>query len=238
MKEKSWIYESRTVDEAIEMALEELGLEREDIHVEVLEEAQKGFLGLGGKEARIRVELIGEWEVVKKPEAVVGEEDLQEDIEQEEDTAPGTGGVEKPIKMIEDILDIMGISALVEAKDEEDCVLVEVWGEDIAILIGKGGYTLDALQYLVNIGCRRTGAVDKKIVVDIEGYRKRRRARIERQAEEMASTAKSIKKSVEMPPMSATERKMVHVALRDVEGVRTESDGEGNERRVIIYPEN
>lgn len=238
MREKSWEYVGRTIEEATETALEELGLERDDVHIETIEEPQKGFLGLGGKEARIRVELIGEWEVVgKRDKTEIGKGDVEEEkVEQEESLAPKES-TNRPLKMVNDILDIIGIEAMVEAKEREDSVVVEVWGEDVAILIGRGGKTLDAVQYIVNVCCRRKDEVGKRIVVDIEGYRKRRKARVEKEAEQMAQKAISKGESVEMPPMSPSERKTVHMVLRKMEGVRTESVGEESERRVIIYPE-
>lgn len=246
MKERSWEYVGRTVEEATQTALEELGLEPDDIHVEILEEPQKGFLGLGGKEARIRVDLIGEWEVQGKKKQVKDEtatgeapEAVYEDDELEE---PGPTTLKestgKPTRMVKDILEILEIDAMVEAKERDDSVVVDVWGDDIAILIGKGGNTLDALQYLVNVGCRRTGEVTKKIIVDAEGYRKRRKAKLEKQAEQLASKVTSQRKSIEMDPMSASERKIVHMALRNTDGVWTESTGDGPERRVVIHPGN
>lgn len=237
MKEKAWEYEGKTVDEAIQIALEELGLEREDIHVEILEEPQKGFLGIGGKGAVVKVELIGEWEVLGKKET--GTEEVQTEItETGENEYLPTKNTEKPVRMINEILEIFEIDAMVEAKDKEESVIVDVWGEDIAILIGKGGNTLDALQYLINVSCRRTGDVEKRIIVDIEGYRKRRKARIEKQAEQMARKVLDRGKSIELQPMSPSERKIVHMALKDFKGVVSESEGEGSERRVVIRPDN
>jgi spoIIIJ-associated protein len=242
MREKAWEYVGRTVDEATETALEELGLERDDIYVEILEEPQKGFLGLGGKEARIRVELIGEWEVLAKakeepPKSVeeveVGSEDKTAGVVAEEELIDNTA---KPVKMVNDILEIFGIDAVVEAKDRQDSIVVDVWGEDVAVLIGKGGSTLDAMQYLVNICCRRTGSIGKRIIVDIEGYRKRRKARLEKEAEQLARRVIQQKKSMELPPMTPSERKTVHLFLGNISGVRTESEGEGPDRRVVIYP--
>jgi len=242
MRERSWEYVGRTVDEATETALEELGLERDDIYVEILEEPQKGFLGLGGKVARIRVELIGEWEVLGKSQEESRESPEEVGIESggihAGAVAEGelTNGAAKPVKMVNDILGIFGIDAVVEAKDRQDSIVVDVWGEDVAVLIGKGGSTLDAIQYLVSICCRRTGSSSKRIIIDIEGYRKRRKARLEKEAEQLARKVVNQKKSMELPPMTPSERKIVHLALSNIDGVRTESDGEGPNRRVFIHP--
>lgn len=246
MRETSWEYAGRTVDEAIQISLEELGLERDDIHVEVLEESQKGFLGLGGKEARIRVDLIGEWEVEgsrSKDKAQQAEEIEAPSPAREEPEPPAEEmpalllSSDKPESMVRDILGFIGVEAMVESREREDSIVVDVWGDDVAILIGKGGATLDAMQYLVNIGCRRGGEASKKIILDVEGYRKRRKAKIEKQAQQMAKDAASRSKSMEMPPMSASERKVVHMALRQTPGIWTESQGEEPDRRVVIHPE-
>lgn len=245
MKETSWEYVGRTVDEATQIALEELGLERDDIHVEIIEEPQKGFLGLGGKEARIRVDLIGEWEVQGKistereaedsaPEAL--EDERAASYGDPDDMQSFSEGAGKPVEMVQKILSIMQIDAAVEGRDRDDAVVVDVWGEDVALLIGRGGSTLDALQYLVNVGCRRTGEVTKKIVIDVEGYRKRRKVKVEKLAEQVAERVVSQGKSVELDPMSASERKIVHMALREFGGVWTESTGDGPERRVVVHP--
>lgn len=243
MREKSWEYKGRTVEEATQTALEELGLERDDVYVEVLEEPQKGFLGLGGKEARIRVELIGEWEVLGTRAERSKEESNEEAAEEEtayaetalsEESRP-VEGTNKPLRMVEEILGILGVDAMVEAKEKEDSIVVDVWGDDVAILIGKNGNTLEALQYLVNVSCRRMEDVTKRIVIDVEGYRKRRKARLEKHAEEMARKAISRGESVELPPMSPSERKIVHMAVQKISGVYTESLGDEPERRVVIH---
>lgn len=237
MKERAWEYEGRTVEEATQIALEELGLEREDIHVETLEESQKGFLGLGGKEARIKVELIGEWEVMSTSDAKETGELSPEEVEMEQEERAPVSNTGKPTRMVEEVLGIMEVEAMVEGKEEEEAVIIDVWGDDVAILIGKGGATLDALQYLVNVCCRRNEEVSKRITVDIEGYHERRKARIEKQAHQMASKVLEQGRGVELPPMSPSERKCVHVSLRDFDGVRTESEGEGLDRRVVIFPD-
>jgi spoIIIJ-associated protein len=244
MREKSWEYAGRTVEEATETALEELGLERDDIFVEILEEPQKGFLGIGGKEARIRVELIGEWEVMgkkdepRKPEMSTkpAPEADEEDETEEEERGPSRPAPEAPEKMVRETLELLDIDATVESKEGEDSIVVDVWGDDVAILIGKGGATLDALQYLVNISCRRREEVGKRIIIDVEGYRKRRKAKIEKQADQSARKAMAEGRSVELPPMSASERKIVHMALRKMHDVKTESEGEEPDRRVVIVP--
>lgn len=264
MKEKAWEYTGKTVEEATRIALEELGLERDDINVEVLEEPQRGFLGIGGQKARILVELIGEWEVTapRKKKSPSRKEEEREPVPQEKKEkaprarkAPAQPAEELPpvddddgyepatsdnalkvVNMLEDILEIMKIEASVEAKEKEESIVADIFGEDIALLIGRNGTTLDAIQYLVNVTCRKGGEPSKRIIVDVEGYRKRRKAKIEKQAEEAAEKAAAQNRSVELPPMNSAERKIVHMALRGNADVYTESAGDGPERRVVIRP--
>ena len=237
MREKAWVYTGSTIEEATRIALEELGLERDDIHVEILEEEQKGFLGIGGKGANVRVELIGEWEVLGKRDTEEEEEETETyDVSLEQDKAP-TSNTVKPVEMVEDILAIMGVDAMVDAEEKKEAVVIDIWGEDVAILIGKEGKTLNSLQYLVNVSCRRRDEVSKRISVDIEGYTKRRISRLEKEALQLAEKAVLKGKSIELPPMNPSERKVIHVALRGFDGVWTESEGDDRDRRVVIHPE-
>jgi len=237
MRDKSWEFSGKSVEEAIETALEELGLERDDIHVEVIEEPQKGFLGLGEREARIRVDLIGEWEVVRKNGEGKGQES--------ENTAQGSGSTEEECatgdsaraeNMVRNILKMIGVDAMVEAKESKESVDIDVWGEDVAVLIGKGGNTLEAMQYIVNVACRRRKEFSKRIVIDIEGYRRRRKSKIEKLVEESARRSVSEGKAIELPPMNPSERRLAHLVLRSIKGVTSESVGEDPARRVVIRP--
>lgn len=233
MREQSWEYTGKSVEEATQIALEELGLEKEDIHVEIIEEPQKGFLGLGGKEARIKVEMVGEWEIQ-------GNKDREtREIETEEPRKSKISDDSKleQVKMIKEIIKILDIDAVVEAEEKEESIFVDIWGDDVAVLIGKNGNTMDSLQYLVNVSSRRRGENEKRVVIDIEGYRRRKKTRLEKKVKDLAYKVKSDGKTIEMQPMSASDRKTVHIALRKIEGVWSESTGEEPERRVLIHPE-
>ena len=233
-------FEGKTVEEAILAALEELGMEREEVHVEILEEPHRGFLGIGGKRAIVRVQPIGEYSVTGTKEGAyeAGEGEIgQIEVKEEEWVEEARPPSIKPKRMAEKILDLMGIEGEVEQKDREDSIIVDIWSDDVALLIGRGGSTLDAVQYLMNIACWRTGEVDKRIVVDAEGYRKRRKARLESYAESMAEKAIRSRREIRLDPMNASERRIVHISIRGKQRVRTESEGEEPERRVIIIPE-
>lgn len=234
-EEKAREFVGRTVEEAINVALQELGMERDGIHIEVLEAPQKGFLGLGSREARIRVEPIGEWEA-KAHEKPRGKEGVPTGQQKAGAGLELGQNAIAPAQMVERIVGFFGIDAEVKATEKESEVLIDITGEDVAILIGKGGATLDALQYLVNVACRGKELTDKRVIIDVSGYRRKRKKKLEAEAVEAAQKASSEKRSVEMRPMGAGERRTVHMALKARNDVTTESKGEGEERRVVIYP--
>lgn len=256
MNQNSWEFAGKNVEEAIDAGLSELGLEREDVHVQILEEPQKGFFGIGGKEARVRLDLIGEWEIVTRktqptetdekdpePEEEGQDEEIQEEKPEalapttgEEDAKPGL--TREPEAMASEIIRLMEMDVRIVTRETEGYLEVDIEGEDAALLIGRNGTTLEALQFLINIGCRRfSEGAGSRVTVDVEGYRKRRKTRLEIQAEELAESVLKDGRSMEMPPMNATERRMVHMKLRDYRGVQTESIGEEPDRRVVIFPD-
>lgn len=236
MIEKSWEYTGKNVEEATQVALEELGLEKDDIHVEVIEESQKGFLGIGGKEARIKVELVGEWEVQGEKKEERKTENVEE-IQKSSAKEVLSKASGKQVDMVKEILNIMNIDAVVEAVEKDDSILIDIWGDDVAVLIGKNGSTMEALQYLVNVSSKRRGDLEKRVVIDIEGYKRRKKARLEKKAKDLAVKVKYDGKTIEMPPMNASDRKTVHIAIRKIEGVWSESEGEEPDRRILIHPE-
>ncbi|MDD5747527.1 MAG: protein jag [Actinomycetota bacterium] len=220
MRSDSRDYSGKTVEEAVQTALEELGVRREDVSIEIVEEPQKSFFGIGGKEARIRVELIQ------------GEESGGSDKESPAEQILGT-----PDEILRKIIEIFEFDAVIDSKETLDETSLEVWGDNLALLIGKGGSTLDALDFLVNV-CARKRGVRKRVTVDIEGYRKRRNSRIEKEAIELAKRALAEGKTLEMPATGSANRRIAHIAIRSVEGVWSESVGEEPQRRVVVHPKN
>jgi spoIIIJ-associated protein len=197
----------RTVDDATTAALEELGVTRDQAEVEVLEQEGRALFGiLGHTQARVRVSL----------KATPGR--IAADLAQE-------------------ILDAMGAKAKAEmVREDEEEVGIDLTGEDLGMLIGKHGGTLSALQHLVGlITSRKTGA-HKRIVLDAEGYRERREEALRAMAERAARHAVESGREVSLDPMSANERRIVHLALGDDKRVTTRSVGEDPFRRLIICP--
>ncbi|WP_017725799.1 RNA-binding cell elongation regulator Jag/EloR [Halalkalibacterium ligniniphilum] len=197
----------KTIEEAVEKAVAELETTRDRITYTVLEEPQKGFLGLlGGKPAVI--------EVIVKPEPV-----------------------DKAFAFLEKLVANMGLEAKIEKREEQGMMIFELFGkEGIGSLIGKRGQTLDSLQYLVNLVANRDATSFVRIQLDAENYRQRRKETLEQLAVRLGEKARSIKKKVPLEPMNAHERKIIHATLQHTDGVQTYSEGQGNGRHVVIAP--
>lgn len=211
----------RTVDEAIEKALEDLGADAEQVETEILTEGSRGLLGLGGEEARVRV-------------TVVEPEEPQELVSTGEEVA------EIALDVVRELLRHMGVEAHVVVREsdqgEASPTVLDVTGDDLGILIGRQGETLRDLQYIARLIVSRKLQRWVNIVVDVGGYKRRREKILTELAGRMAERVVAEGKPVTLEPMPAHERRIVHMALRDDDLVRTESIGEGRRRKVVIYP--
>ncbi len=210
---------AKTVEEAIQRALEQFGVSREEVEVTVLREGRPGVLGLGAEEAVVRV----------KPLMPVPESD----------TAEVARGV------LERLLALMGVAGsivpqappIVEGEEEAIAsVTFDIEGDDMGILIGRRGQTLASLQYIVRLIVRNQAEAWVPIVIDVEGYKQRRYQTLQVFAQNMAEQVKARGESFTLEPMSAYERRIVHLALADHPNVATESIGQGEARRVVILP--
>jgi spoIIIJ-associated protein len=205
-----------SVEEAIEAALEELGVSEQEAHVEIVQEPRQGLLGIGSHEAVVRVSV---------PEVEVTGELAEEQAE-------------IAAEFLEGLLERMGITADVENDVVDGVMYVDILGaqedEGMGILIGRHGQTLDALQQLVRAAVQRRTEGRCVVMVDVEDYRKRRRSQLSAKAREAAKRVKRSGRQERMEPMNAYERKIVHDAAGEVAGVETSSEGEDPERRVVI----
>lgn len=195
----------RTVDEAIEKALRTLGVSRDEVDVEVLEEGSRGVFGIGGKEARVLVR-------------------LREDY----------AGLAAEI--VGRIIKGMGFVGKVLAKRSKDSIDVTIEGEDLGALIGRRGQTLDALEYLATLILSRRLGKRLHITVDVEGYRERRRKALAALARRVAKRVAQEGREIPLEPMGARDRRIIHLTLQDHPRVYTYSQGEGEQRRVVIAP--
>jgi spoIIIJ-associated protein len=153
-----------------------------------------------------------------------------------EDTAAMVETRERAAKVLREILDLMGVDAEVSAFDDGDRIILDAHGTESGLVIGKKGATLDALQYVVNRIVFKRPHEGPMVIVDAEGYRGRREDSLVDLAQRLAEKVVKTGHPVPVEPMSAHDRRIVHMALAEHEGVSTESEGEGLFRRVVIFP--
>jgi len=217
----------RTVDEARDTALEELGADLGQVVTEVLSQGSRGILGLGAEQARVRVTLV-------EAPGYPTEEAAEESWEAREEVS------KVAVAVLGDLLRHMGIQATVVARapldDRSMPVVLDVQGDDLGILIGRQGDTLRDLQYITRLIASRKLQRWVNVVVDVAGYKKRRERVLTELAERMAERVIADGRPLSLEPMPAHERRIVHIALRDHEQVTTESTGEGQRRKVVISP--
>jgi spoIIIJ-associated protein len=215
-----------TVGEAKWAALRELerrhpGLDKAAVQFEVVSEGKRGILGVGYEPARVVAHLPAE--AADAAAVVVGEESDQ--------------AVEART-LVARIVETLGIDAEVVAREEPEAIVVTCSGPDVGLLIGRHGQTIDAVQYLLNvIGYRAHGDEKRDVVVDAAGYRARRQATLETLALRAADRVRDAGEPEELEPMTAVERKVVHLSLKDVAGVGTTSEGTEPNRYVVVVPE-
>ena len=208
--EEPVIRTARTVEEAEELALKELGTDRNEVEVEILSRGKAGFLGIGAELARVRVRRITE----------------------------GGDMASFAMNTVNHILNASGISVTTNirsANDEEvGGPIIDIVGEDSGLLIGRRGQTLQALQFMVNLIARNQHGDGTRIMLDVERYRQRREASLRDMAVRVASRVAQTGRNITLEPMSAADRRVIHVSLSDYQGVTTESVGLGDDRKVNI----
>lgn len=227
----------RNVEEAIENALAELGLERDAVDVRVVSEGRSGVLGVGGQEARVLVTPLGEM-----PEAPADAEDAEAAADGEGEGDPEEDEAEIAAQMLDRLLELMGVNADVSIRDAETpgdgvgmaLAVLDIEGDDLGLLIGRRGETLQSLQYLLNLMASRKLGQNVFFTVDVEGYRQRRERTLTQLARRTADQVKRTQRAVTLDPMPANERRIIHLALSEDRHVSTSSVGEGDNRKVSI----
>jgi spoIIIJ-associated protein len=196
----------KTVEEAVESGLEKLEATLEDVEYNVLEEPQKALFGLLGGKPAVI-------EMKVKPDPL-----------------------KEALVFLRETIDKMGVSAYVEPEEREEGTYLNISGTDIGVLIGKRGQTLDSLQYLVNLVANRESDNYVRLYLDAEGYRERRKEALVTLAGRLSEKAVRTRREVRLEPMNAHERKIIHTALQNVQGVSTYSDGQEPHRRIVVVP--
>lgn len=195
----------RTVDEAVQAALEELGVPSDRVKIDVVDEGKGGFLGIGARPAVVHVTL---------------KESRRERVE----------------RFIEDVCSTMGVDVEVAVTADQEYLHVDVNGREAGMLIGHHGQTLEAMQYLLNLVAGKAGDEGQRVLLDVEGYRKRREETLISLATRLAERVRRSGEPMVLEPMTAHERRVIHVALQDNPYVATASEGEEPFRRVVIQP--
>lgn len=222
-----------SVEEAVARGAQELNLPEEELEVEILDEGSKGFLGLGGRQVRVRL-------TVRAAAVQPEEPTLVEEITDADDG----DAVRITHETIEELLQRMGIQARVEAHWGDVVppgrirpLMVNVMGDDLSILIGRRGETLSALQYITRLIVGKELKRPVAVVIDVEGYRARRERQLRVLARRMAEQAIETGRTMKLEPMPANERRIIHIELRENPNVDTQSIGEGDRRKVTIIPQ-
>lgn len=196
----------KTVEEAIQTGLKQLGVSEDRVKVNVLEQSSKGLFGLiGSRDAKVELTLIPD-------------------------------PVEEALSLLREVTAAMELQAEITATTESDHVLFNVSGDDLGMVIGRRGQTLDALQYLLNIVANRHSKEHIRIILDAENFRERRRKTLEDLASRLANRVVRSYKEIVLEPMSPQERKIIHSYLQHHPKVKTFSRGEDPNRRVVIAP--
>ena len=222
-------FSGKNVEEAIEKGLKELGLSRDDVEVKILDEGKAGLFGLmGASPAKVKL--------IAKPSKGL---DTEEKAEVARKKPPGIDLISAQKRAKEEldaILKLMGIEAEMATSIEGGKVVADIRSENGAILIGKRGQTLNALQLIVNLIVNRDEKTRTKVIVDSESYRDRREKALVKMAREAANEVKRKGQPRELEPMNPTERRVIHLALKNDRDVETTSKGEGSFRRVVVSP--
>jgi spoIIIJ-associated protein len=209
---KSIEMKAKTVEEAIEIALKELDADRVEVEIEVISRGKSGILGIGSELASVRVTKV-------------------------EGTSDVLDSANEVIRNLVSHMDVDVVVNLKEADNEETGgPAFEIEGDDSGLLIGRQGETLRSLQFLTRFIVGKQTGERANISLDVEGYDERRKQSLANLASRVAQRVVKTGRSIELEPMSARERRLVHIALAENSAVYTESSGEGRDRRVVVIP--
>ena len=229
----------RTEDDAIAAALAELGLDRDDVSVEIISRAKSGFLGIGAVAAVVRVSYEAPDEAPAPAPAPVPESRTVRPVAEKPQRKPAPAGESVDYaeirKFLTGLLERMGVEADMEISPRDNGgVNVSLSGSGMGAIIGRRGETLDAIQHLTNYVINRGSENHTHISVDAECYRSKREDSLTHLAEKMAEKAIKYKRSMALEPMNSYERHVIHTALQNYEGVTTNSTGVEPNRRVVV----
>ncbi len=198
------IKSGKTVEDAIALALAEAGIERENAEIEIIEEGNKGFLGIGSREATVKV---------TKKEALA--EDIARDF-------------------LYGIFERMGMFVTIDVKTEGENINIDLSGENMGLLIGHRGETLTSLQYLTNLTVNRMVKEHYRVLIDTENYKEKREETLKRLAKKIADKTLKYRRNVTLEPMTPYERRIIHSTLQGYDNISTYSIGEEPNRKIVV----
>ena len=238
----------KDVETATALALDELKCSKDEVKITVLEEPSRGFLGIGSKLAKVRVEKIEVSENDKTEEIEVTEEvkeTVTEETVENETSEVTSKKLIRPDNMkeieehpalsfLKETTEKMGLELSFKAYADDNNVFIDIAGKDAGTIIGKRGQTLDAIQYLTSLAVNKKSEDYVRVVLDAENYRSKREKTLERLAHRLADKVVRTKRSVKLEPMNPYARMVIHAALVNSPKVKTRSEGEEPYRRVVI----
>ena len=231
-------FSGKTVEDALTQATIELGLTSDKLDYEVVEKGSSGILGLGAKDAVIKVSLKGEKKASEK--AASKEEKPAKETKASEEKKEVLENPDEAIAVVKDFLKEvfasmnLEVTLSAEYDAEDNTINVDMVGPEMGIIIGKRGQTLDSLQYLANLALNRKVDTYTKVKLDTEDYRRRRKETLENLAKNCAYKAKRTRKPVSLEAMNPYERRIIHFALQNDSYVSTHSEGEEPYRHVVV----
>ncbi|MGQ9632348.1 MAG: RNA-binding cell elongation regulator Jag/EloR [bacterium] len=202
--------EGKTVEEAVRAALEKLGVREEDATIEIIDKGSQGFLGIGVREAKVRVST------------------------KSEGRRYGEDKIKLAYETLSTLLRYMGVSADVYAEEMDGYIVLQIVGNNTGLLIGRKGQTLDAIQYIVNLIVNRASDYRVKVIVDSGGYREKQRQSLSAWAASIGEQVKRTGKEYVSEPLDSLSRKAIHMAFQNDPEIETVSEGHGLLRKVII----
>jgi spoIIIJ-associated protein len=236
--------EGKNIDEAIEKACREFDVPREKLNIEILSEGSKGLLGLmGTKKARIKASLMSldvalekDFEPPREIKETAQARKIAEPKKPPAPTEPGENASGEAKELLQGILSRMGLNFPVTAEETAEAITLNIKGDGSGLLIGKGGQTIDAIQYILNKAVGKSGRDKRMIVLDTEEYRDRRDEYLIALAEKLGGKVKKTRKPLTINHMSARDRRVIHLALKNDGALTTRSRGEGAYRKIVILP--
>ena len=229
----------KTVDEAVEAAIAELGCTKEEAQIEVISEGSEGgFLGVGKKDAEVKVSFDDGAEEAANNDSTddADDEEYYGDDENFEGDAVSEAE-DAAANFVAEVLSGIGIHGNMDSYREDDTIYISVTGSDCGAAIGRHGETLEAITYMTNLIANKHSDQRVHVHLDVGGYRKHREQILKNLADKAASRVKRSGRKVVMEPMTPSERRIVHSYLQGIKGVTTHSEGEEPSRCVVVTPE-